>query len=110
MGCFYIACSLVKSPVLRVCSRCNEVEICDVTNGVCMFILLIILSGIFFHFSLFSYSDSNVDIFIDCIAKQTCLIHNRVFRLNVSRFVAKKTGVTKTQFVLLGICDVYFTC
>ena len=36
--------------------------------------------------------------------------HNRVFRLDVTRFVAKKTGVTKTQYVLLGICDAYFTC
>ena len=46
----------------------------------------------FFDFSLFSHSDSYVDICNHCIASQTCLSHNRVFEVNVVdlRFVAKK--------------------
>ena len=44
-----------------------EVEISDVTNGVSMSILLMFLSGIFFSFSLFSHSDSYVDIYNDII-------------------------------------------
>ena len=66
----------------------------DVTNGVSMFILL---NRIYFDFSLFSHSDSFVNICNHCIAQQTCLSHNRVFevtvvdlRLDVFRFVENK--------------------
>ena len=50
------------------CSRGMFCEICDVTNGVSVFILQMFLSGIFFDFSLFSHSDSYVDICNDFIA------------------------------------------
>ena len=94
------------SSVPRGCPRCwNLVKICDVTNGVSMFILPMFLSGIFFNSSLFSHSDSYVDICNHCVAWQTCLSHNRVFevnvvdlRLDVFRFVAKKQASQKGSF------------
>ena len=83
----------------------------EVTNGVSMFILLNI---IFFDFSLFSDSDRYVGICHHCIAKQTCLSHNRVFevtvvdiRLDVLLFVEKKQASQNDSLFCLKVAMLY---